>query len=113
EFRQAHAKGGCVNEHRRVLIQALAAAGAGVLRGRIVPPPSAEPPPETKRIRLVQTFAVCEAPQFVAEELLRGEGFTDVQYIQKDGPAAIAGAISSGEVDVSMNFSGPLILRVD
>ena len=74
---------------------------------------TAEPPPETTRIRLVQTFAVCEAPQFVAEELLRGEGFTDVHYIQKDGPAAIAGAVSSGEADVSMQFSGPLILRVD
>ena len=74
---------------------------------------TAEPPPETTRIRLVQTFAVCEAPQFVAEELLRGEGFTDVQYIQKDGPAAIAGAVSSGEADVSMQFSGSLILRVD
>jgi NitT/TauT family transport system substrate-binding protein len=102
-----------MNEHRRLLMQALVAAGAVGLSGRIVGTASAEAPPETKRIRLVQTFAVCEAPQFVAEELLRGEGFTDVQYIQKDGPAAIAGAISSGEVDVSMNFSGPLILRVD
>jgi NitT/TauT family transport system substrate-binding protein len=102
-----------MNEQRRVLVQALAAAGAVGLCGRFASTSMAEPPPETTRIRLVQTFAVCEAPQFVAEELLRGEGFTDVQYIRKDGPAAIAGAISSGEVDISMNFSGPLILRVD
>ncbi len=102
-----------MNEHRRTLMRALAAAGAVGLSGRFARAASAEPPPETTRIRLVQTFAACEAPQFVAEELLRSEGFTDVQYIRKDGPAAIAGAVSSGEVDVSMNFSGPLILRVD
>jgi NitT/TauT family transport system substrate-binding protein len=102
-----------MNEHRRALMQGLAAAGAVGLLGRNALSAFAEAPPETTRIRLVQTFAVCEAPQFVAEELLRGEGFTDIQYIRKDGPAAIAGAISSGEVDVNMNFSGPLILRVD
>lgn len=100
-------------EHRRALVRALAAAGAMGLSGRIGIAASAEPPPETKRIRLVQTFAVCEVPQYVAEELLRGEGFTDVQYIRKDGPAAIAGAIYSGEVDISMHFAGPLILGVD
>jgi len=102
-----------MNEHRRALMKGLAAAGAAGLLGRNALSAFAEAPPETTRIRLVQTFAVCEAPQFVAEELLRGEGFTDIQYIRKDGPAAIAGAISSGEVDVNMNFSGPLILRVD
>lgn len=110
-----------MNEHRRALMQALAATGAVGLAGACgrndmvsnASAASAEPPPETRRIRLVQTFAVCEAPQYVAEELLRGEGFTDVQYVEKDGPAAIAGAVSSGEADVSMNFSGPLIVRVD
>lgn len=97
---------------RRRFLRGLALAGTAGVAG-VPTTVTAEPPPETRRIRLVQTFAACEVPQFVAEELLRGEGFTDVQYIQKDGPAAIAGAISSGEVDVSMNFSGPLILRVD
>ena len=36
-----------------------------------------------------------------------------MQYVEKDGPAAIAGAVSSGEAEGSMHFSGPLILRVD
>jgi NitT/TauT family transport system substrate-binding protein len=43
---------------------------------------AAEPPPETKRIRLVSISGVCVAPQYVSEELLRVEGFTDVQYVK-------------------------------
>jgi NitT/TauT family transport system substrate-binding protein len=88
------------------------AATVGVL-GMRPAPVAAEPPPETTRIRLVQTTSMCQAPQYVAEELLRGEGFTDVQYLKKDGPEAIAGAVASGEADINMHFSGPLIMRLD
>jgi NitT/TauT family transport system substrate-binding protein len=35
-----------------------------------------EPPPEVKKIRLVYDTAVCIAPQYLAEELLYLEGFT-------------------------------------
>ncbi len=48
------------------------------------------------------------APQYVAEELLRGEGFTDVRYIKKDGPHASADALAAGEADINMHFSGPV-----
>ena len=41
----------------------------------------AEPPPEVTRIRLVRVPALCFAPQYVAEELLRLEGFSEVEYI--------------------------------
>src|SRR5262247_4606130 len=43
---------------------------------------AAEPPPETKRIRLVHAQAICFAPQYVAEELLRMEGFSEVTYAE-------------------------------
>ena len=36
----------------------------------------AEPPPETTEIRLKKLPIYCEAPQYVAEELLRAQGFT-------------------------------------
>ena len=35
----------------------------------------AEPPPEIRRIRIVRAAAICLAPQYVAEDLLRLEGF--------------------------------------
>jgi NitT/TauT family transport system substrate-binding protein len=95
---------------RRFVRDGLLGAAALATGGRAA---AADPPPETRRIRLIQTFAVCEAPQYVAEELLRAEGFTDVQYILKEGPAAIGGAIASGEADVSMHFSASLIQRID
>ena len=62
---------------RRQFLSGVTLAGtAGLLSLRPVPV-AAEPPPETPRLRLVQTPSMCQAPQYVAEELLRGEGFTD------------------------------------
>ena len=40
-----------------------------------------EGPPETTTIRLPMSANICWAPQYVAEELLRAEGFTDVRYV--------------------------------
>jgi NitT/TauT family transport system substrate-binding protein len=41
---------------------------------------SAEPPPETTRIRFVHGPWLCYSPQYIAEEFLRIEGFTEVEY---------------------------------
>jgi len=41
---------------------------------------AAEPPPETTTVRLSKFLAICFAPQYVCEELLRAEGFTEVRY---------------------------------
>jgi NitT/TauT family transport system substrate-binding protein len=70
-------------------------------------------PPETTTIRLVATPSMCQAPQYVAEELLRLEGFTQVVYVKKAGPYDIADALASGEVDINMHFSAHLIVRLD
>jgi NitT/TauT family transport system substrate-binding protein len=45
----------------------------------------AEPPPETTTIRIVNwgdLGFVCLAPQWVAQELLRLEGFTNIRYVE-------------------------------
>ena len=98
---------------RRELLRGAAAAGAAVALAARFRTADAEPPPETTRLTLLQTASMCQAPQYVAEDLLRGEGFTDVRYIKKDGPRAIADALASGEANINMHFSGPLILRLD
>jgi NitT/TauT family transport system substrate-binding protein len=98
---------------RRRFLGGLTVAGAAGLLGLHARPVTAEPPPETTRIRLVQTPSMCQAPQYVAEELLRGEGFTEVDYVKKAGPYDIADALASGEVDLSLHFSARLIVRVD
>jgi NitT/TauT family transport system substrate-binding protein len=49
----------------------------------------------------------------VAEALLQGEGVREVHYLKHEDGAGIYKAVASGEVDVGIVFSGPLILRVD
>jgi len=49
----------------------------------------------------------------MAEELLRGEGFTDVQYIRMRGFVGVPKGLASGELDISMQFGGPLIIRLE
>src|SRR5437867_2480958 len=66
----------------------LAAAGwalAGCAGSPALPggsgPDAAERPPETTAIRLPVDSTLCQAPVDLAEELLKGEGFTDVQRV--------------------------------
>ena len=37
---------------------------------------------ETTTVRIVKEPGICIAPQYVAERLLRAEGFTDVRYVE-------------------------------
>lgn len=73
---------------------------------------AANAPPETTRLRLVRFPSICFAPQFLAEEFLRAEGFNDVQYI-KSSAKALTPAMVSGEVDISLHFAPPLLVRLD
>lgn len=98
---------------RREYLNTTALAGIAALLGPLTQVIAAEPPPETTRIKLVQTFSMCEAPQFVAEELLHGEGFSEVEYVKRDGPYDIADVLASGEVDISFHFAARLIVRLD
>jgi NitT/TauT family transport system substrate-binding protein len=98
---------------RRRFLQQTSALGAASLLG-LSSEARAEPPPETTRIRLVHVPTICQAPQYVAEELLRAEGFTDVQYLHKPGATkAIETALATGEADINMHFAAPLIVRID
>jgi NitT/TauT family transport system substrate-binding protein len=73
----------------------------------------AEPPPETTKIRLVQTPSICQSMQYVAEELLGGEGFTEVHYLKTQGTEGIEKALASGEADINMHFAAQFIRRID
>jgi NitT/TauT family transport system substrate-binding protein len=48
----------------------------------------------------------------VAKEFLQGEGFTDVQDVKTESTLNIK-AVVAREIDIGMNFSGPLVSRVD
>jgi NitT/TauT family transport system substrate-binding protein len=84
-----------------------AAGGLGAPR-----PAAAEPPPETTRLRLFQLPGICIAPQYVAEEFLRAEGFTNVEYVKFSDHNPYP-AFTSGALDLSMAFVAPFIREVD
>ena len=97
---------------RRDFVSGLTLAAAAGASGWPAPA-AAEPPPETRRLRLVQIPGICVAPQYVAEPLLRGEGFTDVQYVREVTAFGTALPLAPGEADISMAFAAPLIVRVE
>ena len=79
----ASVQAGSVRRDRREFVKGLTAViGATGLFGYDIRLAVAEPPPETTRIRIVLDPAVCLAPQFLAEELLRLEGFSQIEYVQ-------------------------------
>jgi NitT/TauT family transport system substrate-binding protein len=99
---------------RRAFLGRLTLAGTAGFLGlhpRLV---AAEPPPETTRLRLGQIRSICRAPQYLTEEFLRGEGFTDVQYVARGkGSVGLAKALAAGEIDMTMQYIGPSIIQVD
>ena len=71
---------------------------------------AAEAAPETKRIRVTRTTAICFAPLFVAGDgLLQAEGFTDISYVQREGMTAFS-LISDGPADFgASDIAGALV----
>jgi NitT/TauT family transport system substrate-binding protein len=98
---------------RREFLGGLTLTGTAGLLGLHPRPVAAEPPPETTRLRLVRTSSICVAPEYVAEGLLQGEGFTEVQYVKKEGTVDKPMALASGEVDITLYFSGPFLLQLE
>jgi NitT/TauT family transport system substrate-binding protein len=82
--------------------------------GLLPAPPAlpAEGALETTSVRLSKTPSICIAPQYIADELLRAEGFTDVRYVDLGQNTPRAQAIARGTVDFSANFVAPLIVAV-
>ena len=71
---------------RRQVAGGLGAVGLAGWLGLGPKAAAADEPPETSRIRLIRDrdFPVlCYAPQYIADEFLRTEGFTDIQYVTK------------------------------
>jgi NitT/TauT family transport system substrate-binding protein len=96
---------------RRTFLRGIGATTAATIFGRPYPA-GAERPPETTKLRLAQISGICVAPQYVASELLRVEGFKDVQYVTIPDTNTYA-SFASGDVDLSMAFVAPFLLQVD
>jgi NitT/TauT family transport system substrate-binding protein len=100
---------------RRRFLGGSVAGTAGLLG--LLPGPAAalaaEPPPETTRLRVHHSLSLCLAPQYVAEELLRAEGFTEVDYVSYEESGGFYEALTSGAADIGNDFAPMLIMHVD
>jgi NitT/TauT family transport system substrate-binding protein len=99
---------------RREFLHGFTVAGAASLLGAHLAPANAEPPPETTTLRIADRRpGICIAPQYVAADLLRGEGFTDVKYLLKATFAERLQALATGDAQMTVAFVSSLISRVD
>ena len=72
-----------------------------------------EGPPETTTVRLAKIAGICIAPQYIADALLRAEGFTDIQFVATDAGVPAAMSLARGEVDFTANFAPTFIIPID
>jgi NitT/TauT family transport system substrate-binding protein len=98
-------------QSRRRFLTTLSFAGAAGLVGapRAL---AAEGALETTTVRIGKSPGVCLAPQYVAEELLRAEGFTDIRYVET-APVAVPQAIERGKLDFGLSYAPLLIPAID
>jgi NitT/TauT family transport system substrate-binding protein len=101
-----------IRQNRRDFLASLSAAGAtGILgaRGSLAD----EGVLETTTVRLVRTSGICVAPIYIAENLLRAEGFADIRYVSAPGGVASAEVATRGEADFLLTFAAPLLIPMD
>jgi len=98
-------------QNRRRFLATVSSAGAAGLIGVTASSPQ-DAPLETTSIRIAKNSTICIAPQYVADDLLRAEGFTDIQYLER-APAILSAALGRGEVDFSLHLSAPSIVAID
>src|SRR6478672_2165066 len=84
-------------QSRRRFLATLSSAGAATFLSTSNTS-AQDAPPETTTVRLLKALPICWAPQYLADQFLRAEGFTDIQYVVK-APAAIRAALVAGEAD--------------
>jgi NitT/TauT family transport system substrate-binding protein len=95
---------------RRRFLTALSLAGAA---GFVCAPRTlvAEGTLETTTVRLAKNPGICIAPQYVAEELLRAEGFTDIRYV--DGAPGATEPVAHSKVDFDTNYASNFVRAID
>jgi NitT/TauT family transport system substrate-binding protein len=96
---------------RRLFLAAASATGAGA----VLRTPRALPTAGTLEIPTVRfdnSPVICIAPQYVAGELLRAEGFTDIRYVATPRPGS-GDSLVRGEVDFALQTAWTLVTKID
>jgi NitT/TauT family transport system substrate-binding protein len=98
---------------RRWFLGAVTLAGTAGLLGVSPRRVAAELPPETTTLKLPKTPAICAAPLYVAEELFKTEGFSEVQFLSQTD-AKVYEAVATGALHFDQqSVGGTLLLQLD
>jgi NitT/TauT family transport system substrate-binding protein len=99
---------------RRRFLGGLTVAGTAGVLGLPARPVAADPPPETTKIRLVNSPVICLAPEYLAQELLRLEGFSEVEYVDLDSSTVWAtDLLVANRADITAEAPPSFIPAVD
>jgi NitT/TauT family transport system substrate-binding protein len=116
-----------IGQSRRDFLAALSAAGAASVLGPRAPLAD-EPPPETTVIRLLGDSSICQAPEYIVDDLLHAEGFTEIRYLYPSESvwatrahgrprhllsASLDNAVASGEIDFDLFPPASVISHLD
>jgi NitT/TauT family transport system substrate-binding protein len=96
---------------RRMFLAKMSALGTASFLG-LRTAVAAEPPPEVKKIRLVHAPAICLSPQYLAEELLRLEGFSEIQYVDQPMTKSL-GPLEAGQADMTQGAGVDVVAALD
>jgi NitT/TauT family transport system substrate-binding protein len=86
-------------------------AAAGVLPAPLAL--AAVGPLETTSVRFVKNPAICVAPQYYSQELLRTEGFTEISYVEAADANAVVETIARDRADFTLAFGVNHIQWID
>src|SRR5947207_8233023 len=98
---------------RRAFLGGAVGVGTAAVFGLRAGHVAAQAPPETTRIRLARYGAICSGPQFIAEQFLRAEGFSDTQYFTRPGFGWTQQALAAREIDIAVGYATNMVIQVD
>jgi len=97
-------------QNRRRFLATLTATGITSLMG--AEKSYSQAPPEVRTIRFVHTPAICVSPQYLAEEMLRLEGFSDVEYVDIPTTRTLT-LLEDGRADMTMGGAPDVVAALD
>jgi NitT/TauT family transport system substrate-binding protein len=97
---------------RRDFLATLSAAGAASVLGSRAALAD-EGPPEVATVRLPHDPSVCVVPAYVADDLLRAEGFTEIQYVPTVHGISVGGMAARGEIDFGVIFAPSIVYHLE
>src|SRR5512145_631743 len=98
---------------RRRFMREMGVLGASAVLGIRPADAAAEAPPEVTRIRIHDAPLTCFAPIYLAEALLKAEGFTEIQYVKTPAAEGPTRSLAAGVIDIAQNDTAGHLMELE